>query len=209
LAGEGAARVRAGLLVVVLVLASLGLAACGTAPGTAPRARLSPSPHLVVTPASPSPSAAPSATPTPLASSEVDLSFSGAVMGVMTALEGHSCSAAHGIVTVAFQGQVAGRSYFVTIDISDPGLGPGTWAISTPASQRQGGLENSTPQVGLSASSPAYEAAPGASGGVTLDGDPASTAFVEGTVAATLVPVGSNSQSGSLSVSGDFGCPTS
>ena len=130
-------------------------------------------------------------------------------MGIMSSLQGISCSAANGTVTVALQGLVSGRSYWVTLDISDPGLGPGSWSINSPPSQRQGGLENSTPQVGPTATSPLYGAAPGASGGVTLDGDPATTAFVQGTLVATLVPVGGNSGSGSLSVSGSFGCPTS
>jgi len=205
------AVVRARLLAAAAaaVLASLGLAACGTSPATTPRARATASPHLAVTPASPSPTAAPSPSASASAPNQIDLRFDGAVVGSMTALEGHSCSAANGTVTLALEGLVAGRSYWVTLDISDPALGPGSWSIGTPPSQRQGGLENSTPQVGLVATSPLYGAAPGASGTVTLSGDPATTAVVEGTLAVTLVRVGGNSGSGSLSVSGSFGCPTS
>lgn len=203
--------VRARLLAAAAaaVLASLGLAACGTSPATAPRAHRSASPSLVVTPASPTPTAEPSTSPAPSPPSQVDLSFRGAVVGTMTALQRTACSAANGTVTVELEGPVAGRAYWVTLEISDPGLGPGSWSVDSPPSQRQGGLENSTPQVGLSVTSPLYGAAPGASGTVTLNGAPATSASVQGTLAATLVPVGGNSGSGSLSISGTFDCPTS
>ncbi|MHB1524758.1 MAG: hypothetical protein ACYCZN_00510 [Candidatus Dormibacteria bacterium] len=192
---------------VGLVFASLSLAACGTA--STPRASgPSLSPHGVISPPAPSPSPLPSPTATATAGtgSRVDVTFRGALAGTMTVLQSHACSAATGTVSVALQGLVAGRSYWLTLEIVDPGLSAGSWSLGSPPSQRQGGLENSTPQVGPTASSPIYGAAPGSSGSVALTGDPATATVLDGTIAATLVPVGSNSGTASLAVSGDFSC---
>ena len=195
-------------LAVGIAFASLTLAACG-APPALQRPKPSPttSPVIVSPSPSPSPSATPSATAT--SGSRVDLTFQGAVTGTMTVVDQHVCTAAAGTASLALEGRVAGRPYWLTIEISDPGLSAGSWSVSSPPSQRQGGLENSTPQVGLTATSPLYGAAPGASGTVTLTGDPATSPLLEGSLAATLVPVGSNSGTASLSLSGNFACQLS
>jgi hypothetical protein len=100
----------------------------------------------------------------------------------MTAVAAQQCSLGTDLVDVVLEGEVSGQTYWTTIDISDPGLGAGQWAIAAPPSQREGGLENVTPQVGPSPSSPTYGAAPGASGTVTLSGSPGTSKPIEGSL---------------------------
>jgi hypothetical protein len=127
----------------------------------------------------------------------------------MTSIAAQQCSLGSDLVDVVLEGTVSGQTYWTTIDISDPGLGPGQWSIAAPPSQRQGGLENVTPQVGPSASSPTYGAAPGASGTVTISASPGTSKPIEGSLSVTLLPVGSNHGTQSLNLSGTFSCQAS
>jgi hypothetical protein len=138
-----------------------------------------------------------------------DLTFQGGVKGSLTSLTAQQCSLGTDLIDVVLEGSVSGHTYWTTIDISDPGLVAGSWSIAAPASQREGGLENTTPQVGPTQSSPTYGAAPGASGTVILSSSPSSSKPIEGSLSVTLLPVGSNQGTQSLDLSGTFSCQSS
>jgi hypothetical protein len=204
-------RSAAGLAGAVLIV--LGLTGCGNA-GTASHHHTQASPSATATPtASEPPSAAPSPSPSASGASavagSVDLTFQGGVKGSLTSLTAQQCSLGTDLVDVVLEGSVSGHTYWTTIDISDPGLTAGTWTVGAPASQRQGGLVNVTPQVGPTQSSPTFGAAPGASGAVILSSSPSSSKPIEGSLSVTLLPVGSNHGSQSLGLSGTFSCQAS
>jgi hypothetical protein len=202
-------RSAAGLVGAALVV--LGLVGCGNA-GTVSHHHAHASPSATPTAfGSPSatPSASPSASGTAAVAGAVDLTFQGAVKGSLTSLASQQCSLGTDLVDVVLEGSVSGHTYWTTIDISDPGLAAGSWSIAAPPSQRQGGLENTTPQVGPTQASPTYGAAPGASGTVILSDSPSSSKPIEGSLSITLLPVGSNHGSQSLDLSGTFSCQAS
>jgi hypothetical protein len=195
------------------MLLGLGLAACGNA-DTGSHHHAHASPSATATPiasGSPSvvPSPSPSASATPAVAGSADLTFQGGVKGSLTSLTAQQCTLGTDLVDVVLEGSVSGHAYWTTIDISDPALAAGSWSIAAPASQRQGGLENTTPQVGPTQSSPTYGAAPGASGTVILSSSPSSSRPISGSLSVTLLPVGANHGSQSLDLSGTFSCQAS
>jgi hypothetical protein len=196
------------------VLVTLGLVGCGHS-ATVPHHYSHPTPLPSPSPtasasstASPPPSPSQSASGT-AAAGAADLVFHGAVSGSMTSLTAQQCSLGTDLVDVVLEGSFSGHTYWTTIDISDPGLTAGTWTVGAPASQRQGGLVNVTPQVGPTQSSPTFGAAPGASGAVILSSSPSSSKPIDGSLSVTLLPVGSNHGSQSLNLSGTFSCQAS